>query len=139
MRKESIDEKEGAEIREILHHVTHVEGKYVATLKLLKERVQSLGAARPLILHAQYDTHGEDILNMVSPDFRDKLGDKFDCVCNPEIMVALVYALNDCDEDVRKEAADEIGRRDDLDASGFPHQFDCAGIDHRDIGDIAER
>lgn len=39
----------------------------------------------------------------------DKLGDRFDCVCNPEIMVALVYALNDADEDVREQAADEIG------------------------------
>jgi hypothetical protein len=39
----------------------------------------------------------------------DKLGDKFNCVCNPEIMCAFVYGLNDCDERVRKEAADEIG------------------------------
>jgi hypothetical protein len=39
----------------------------------------------------------------------DKLGRKFDCVCNPEIMTAFIVALNDCDERVRKEAADEIG------------------------------
>jgi hypothetical protein len=39
----------------------------------------------------------------------DKLGDKFNCNCNPEIMAAFVYALNDCDERVRGEAADEIG------------------------------
>ena len=38
-----------------------------------------------------------------------KLGDNFDCVCNPEIMVAFVYALNDADERVRAKAADEIG------------------------------
>lgn len=38
-----------------------------------------------------------------------KLGRKFDCVCNPEIMVAFLYALNDADERVRAEAADEIG------------------------------
>jgi hypothetical protein len=38
-----------------------------------------------------------------------KLGDHYDCVCNPEIMVAFVYALNDCDERVRAKAADEIG------------------------------
>lgn len=38
-----------------------------------------------------------------------KLGDNFDCVCNPEIMDAMVYALNDCDERVRAKAADEIG------------------------------
>jgi hypothetical protein len=37
-----------------------------------------------------------------------KLG-KFDCVCNPEIMCAFVYGLNDADEDVRARAADEIG------------------------------
>jgi len=39
----------------------------------------------------------------------DKLGDRYNCVCNPEIMCAFVYALNDCDERVRHEAADEIG------------------------------
>ena len=39
----------------------------------------------------------------------DNLGDRFSCVCNPEIMVALVYGLNDADERVRAEAADEIG------------------------------
>ncbi|MCH7685242.1 MAG: HEAT repeat domain-containing protein [Planctomycetes bacterium] len=39
----------------------------------------------------------------------DRLGDRYDCKCNPEIMAALVYGLNDADEKVRKEAADEIG------------------------------
>ena len=38
-----------------------------------------------------------------------RLGDRYDCVCNPEIMSAFIYALNDADEDVRAEAADEIG------------------------------
>jgi hypothetical protein len=38
----------------------------------------------------------------------DNLGD-YSCQCNPEIMVAFVYALNDADEEVRAEAADEIG------------------------------
>lgn len=38
-----------------------------------------------------------------------KLGDKYDCVCNPEIMAAFIYALNDADESVRTKAADEIG------------------------------
>lgn len=38
-----------------------------------------------------------------------KLGDRYDCVCNPEIMCAFVYALNDADEKVRAKAADEIG------------------------------
>ena len=38
-----------------------------------------------------------------------KLGDKYDCVCNPEIMSAFIYALNDADERVREKAADEIG------------------------------
>lgn len=38
-----------------------------------------------------------------------KLGDKFDCICNPEIMTAFIVGLNDCDEDVREKAADEIG------------------------------
>ena len=39
----------------------------------------------------------------------DRLGDRYNCRCNPEIMCAFVYALNDCDERVRHEAADEIG------------------------------
>lgn len=38
-----------------------------------------------------------------------KLGDNYSCVCNPEIMCAFIYALNDADEGVRKKAADEIG------------------------------
>jgi hypothetical protein len=38
-----------------------------------------------------------------------KLGNRYNCVCNPEIMTAFVYALNDADERVRREAADEIG------------------------------
>lgn len=38
-----------------------------------------------------------------------KLGNRYTCVCNPEIMAAFIYALNDADERVRKEAADEIG------------------------------
>ena len=38
-----------------------------------------------------------------------KLGDKFSCVCVPEIMSAFIYALNDADERVRAKAADEIG------------------------------
>ncbi|MAT14427.1 MAG: hypothetical protein CMJ46_04065 [Planctomyces sp.] len=42
-------------------------------------------------------------------DAIDELGDNYDCACNPEIMTAFIYALNDADEDVRKEAADEIG------------------------------
>lgn len=38
-----------------------------------------------------------------------KLGDRYDCVCHPEIMSAFIYALNDADERVRRKAADEIG------------------------------
>jgi hypothetical protein len=38
-----------------------------------------------------------------------KLGNRYNCCCNPEIMNAFVYALNDSDERVRVEAADEIG------------------------------
>jgi len=39
----------------------------------------------------------------------DKLGRKYNCCCHPEIMNAFVYGLNDSDERVRREAADEIG------------------------------
>jgi len=39
-----------------------------------------------------------------------KLG-KFDCVCNPEIMNAFVIGLNDCDERVRQEAAEQIRKQ----------------------------
>ncbi len=41
-------------------------------------------------------------------DAVDNLGD-FDANCNPEVLVALIYALNDASEEVRAEAADEIG------------------------------
>jgi hypothetical protein len=37
-----------------------------------------------------------------------KLG-AYDCQCNPEILCAMVYALNDADEHVRREAAEQIG------------------------------
>lgn len=39
----------------------------------------------------------------------DKIGDKYNCQCNPEIMTAFIYALNDADHRVRRQAADEIG------------------------------
>ncbi|MCA9057651.1 MAG: HEAT repeat domain-containing protein [Planctomycetaceae bacterium] len=39
----------------------------------------------------------------------EKLGNRYDCCCHPEIMNAFVYGLNDSDERVRAEAADEIG------------------------------
>lgn len=53
---------------------------------------------------SQTACHGKDRAKAI-----DRLGDKYDCVCNPEIMVAFVYALNDSDERVRYQAADEIG------------------------------
>jgi hypothetical protein len=39
-----------------------------------------------------------------------KLG-KYDCICNPEIMCAFIYGLNDCDERVRKESAVQIRKQ----------------------------
>jgi hypothetical protein len=39
-----------------------------------------------------------------------KLG-KFDCVCNPEIMCAFIYGLNDTDEKVRRESANQIRKQ----------------------------
>jgi hypothetical protein len=57
-----------------------------------------------LIYCSQTACHGKQRAKAI-----DKLGDKFDCSCNPEIMVAFVYALNDSDERVRYQAADEIG------------------------------
>jgi hypothetical protein len=38
-----------------------------------------------------------------------KLGNRYDCICNPEIMSAFIYGLNDADERVRSTAADKIG------------------------------
>lgn len=38
-----------------------------------------------------------------------RMSDRYDCCCHPEIMNALIYALNDSDERVRGKAADEIG------------------------------
>jgi uncharacterized protein (UPF0276 family) len=77
MRKAALSADEEKQIREIFARVTHVEGKYLGTLALLKERVKTLGGGKPLILHAQYPTHGDDILNMANPAFRDQLGDEF--------------------------------------------------------------
>ena len=78
MRQESVSSEEEAQIKAVLDHVTHVEGKYLGTLALLKERVAKIGNGKPVILHAQYPAHGEsDILNLVSPDFRELLGDEF--------------------------------------------------------------
>ena len=56
-----------------------------------------------LIYEAQTACHGKDRAKAV-----DKLGD-YDTRCHPEVLVALLYSLNDCDERVRAEAADEIG------------------------------
>ena len=56
-----------------------------------------------LIYASQTGCRGKDRRKAIK-----KLG-KFDCVCNPEIMVAFIYALNDADEKVREEAAEEIG------------------------------
>ena len=56
-----------------------------------------------LIYTAQTACYAKDRADAI-----DDLGD-YDCRCNPEIMTALVYALNDTDERVRREAADEIG------------------------------
>lgn len=38
-----------------------------------------------------------------------KIGSRFSCACNPEVMTALIYAMNDANPYVRREAADEIG------------------------------
>jgi len=77
MRQDTINEDEEAQIKEILDHVTHVEGKYLGTLEFLKERVKTLGGDKPLALHAQYPTHGDDVVNLVNPAFNDQLGDDF--------------------------------------------------------------
>ncbi len=77
MRQETITEGEAAEIKKIFDHVTHVEGKYLGTLGLVKDRVKTIGGGKPLILHAQYPATGDDILNMVNPAFKSQLGDQF--------------------------------------------------------------
>lgn len=56
-----------------------------------------------LIYTAQTACYAEDRADAV-----DELGE-FDCRCHPEIMTVLVYSLNDADERVRSQAADEIG------------------------------
>lgn len=51
-----------------------------------------------------------------------KLGNRYSCCCHPDVMRALLYALNDPDERVRFRAADEIG--DQLRAN--PYCCDCS-------------
>lgn len=77
MRQEVVNDRETAEIKAVLDQVTHVEGKYLKTLELLKERVETIGGGKPLILHAQYPTKGDDILNLTNPAFKDQLGAEF--------------------------------------------------------------
>ena len=77
MRKATISADEEKQVREILARVTHVEGKYLGSLAIMKERVKALSGGKPVILHAQYPTHGDDILNMANPAFREQLGDEF--------------------------------------------------------------
>ena len=79
MRKENISEEETEKIGEIFNRVTHVEGKYLDTLPVLKGYVDTLGGGKPLILHAQYPAEGaeSEILNMVDPGFKAQLGDRF--------------------------------------------------------------
>jgi hypothetical protein len=38
-----------------------------------------------------------------------RLSNRYDCDQYPDVMTALLYGLNDCDEIVRRKAADEIG------------------------------
>jgi len=56
-----------------------------------------------LIYESMTACHGKDRAKALK-----KLG-RYECVCNPEIMCAFVYGLNDADEKVRARAADEIG------------------------------
>ena len=38
-----------------------------------------------------------------------QIGSRFNCKCNPEVMTALIYSMNDANPYVRREATDEIG------------------------------
>ena len=57
-----------------------------------------------LIFASQTECYAKDRARAI-----DRLGDSYSCVCHPEIMAAFMYSLNDADERVRAEAADEIG------------------------------
>jgi HEAT repeats len=56
-----------------------------------------------LIYKSQTACYGKQRAHAIS-----KLG-KYDCQCNPEILCAMVYGLNDADEHVRRESAEQIG------------------------------
>ena len=78
MRQKEINEEEKEKIKEILDCVTHVEGKYLATLEILKKRVDDIGGGKPLILHAQYPPQGdEDMLNLGNTAFPSQFGNRF--------------------------------------------------------------
>jgi hypothetical protein len=57
------------------------------------------------IYESQTGCHAKDRRKAIK-----KLG-KYDCVCNPEIICAFIYGLNDTDERVRKESANQIRRQ----------------------------
>lgn len=87
MRKQNLTSSEEEEIKRIFEHITHLEGKYLGTIKMLKERWNRWGKGTPFFFHVQYPTEGAGILNLVDPGFKEKLGEKFSDIIeftNPE-------------------------------------------------------
>jgi uncharacterized protein (UPF0276 family) len=77
MREEVLSEEKEKEFKDLVSRINHLEVKYLATIERVKERAENSGFAKSFLLHAQYPTEGAGILNLVSPELKGKLGEKF--------------------------------------------------------------
>ena len=77
MRQEEIDPGQERQIVTIFDNVTHVAGKYLGTIALLKERIKTFGQDKPTVLHGQYLLTDEELINLADPEFKEQLGDEF--------------------------------------------------------------
>lgn len=77
MRQEFITNSQQLKIAEVFENVTHIAGKYFATIPLLKERIKTLGNNKSTVLHAQYLHTDENIINLADPDCKIQLAEDF--------------------------------------------------------------
>jgi len=77
MRKETLTQEELSLVEEIFTQITHLEAKYLDTIKMVRERWQEFGSDGRFLFHVQYPAEGGGMLNLVNPEFKDKLGESF--------------------------------------------------------------
>jgi uncharacterized protein (UPF0276 family) len=77
MREEVLSEEKEKEFKNLISRIGHLEVKYLATIERVKERTENFSSGKSFLLHAQYPTEGAGILNLVDPELKGKLGEKF--------------------------------------------------------------